>query len=290
VALFFLRETRPSVLLAQKVDAANLQNGDKSLGTRGAWAVHATPDTISHPKQLINVILVRPVRLGLTEPIVIMVSVLSATASGLIYLFTESFAVTYAGFGWPQTSRSLPFLAILLGFPFSFFPRLKDLRNMARRRQLREESEPEDNLLGFAFAAPAMAIGLWLFSWTIPPFVHIPWVVSMVGLVSIGFALNEIEYTLNGYLTDSYTGFASSAVAALSCTKAWVSGCLPLFGHQMFSELGPNIAGSIVAAFATVFCLTPVVFFRYGKAMRTRSKFARYSLGINRQERGQVTT
>jgi hypothetical protein len=276
-ALFFVRESRPSKLLAHKVGNLKKTAGSESLAT------HDNHDTIKGAGHFFELVLFRPTRLLTTEPIIILVSLLSATACGLIYLFTESFSVVYAEYGWSEEATSLPFIAIILGTPFSILPRLWDVRVLNRREKLKEDREPEDNLIGFALAAPALAIGLWWFSWSIPPLIHTHWVVSMFGLALIGFAANEIEYTLNGYIAESYTVFASSGIAGLSCARALVSGCLPLFGYQMFSGLGSNAAGSILAAIATVFCITPIIFLRYGRKLRERSEFARYSVEVNKE-------
>lgn len=48
----------------------------------------------------------------------------------------------------------------------------------------------------------------------------------------------------------------------------------PLFTHQMYTGLGSNVAMSIFAAIATSFCITPVVFIRYGRKLRTMGGFA----------------
>ena len=129
-------------------------------------------------------------------------------------------------------------------------------------------------LAGFTLGAPALAIGLWIFAWTIPPLAaHAPWIASCVGLFLVGFAATEISYTLQGYLADADTVYAASALSALACVRALVSAVVPLFGEQMFRSLGNNWAGTLLAGLATLFLLTPWLFLRYGKAMRTRSRF-----------------
>ena len=45
---------------------------------------------------------------------------------------------------------------------------------------------------------------------------HIPWPVSMIGLIFIGFAANGFAYTPDGYLADSYSIYAGSGLAALT--------------------------------------------------------------------------
>jgi hypothetical protein len=103
----------------------------------------------------------------------------------------------------------------------------------------------------------------------------------MFGLVLIGFAATEFSYTLSGYLSDAYTIYASSGLAVQGFLRALASGCLPLFAYPMYSGLGSNVATSIIAAVATVFCITPYVLLRRGKRLRENSPFARYSAKVN---------
>jgi hypothetical protein len=274
--LLTIRESRPTKLLSQKLDQLE-EKYHKKLEPR------ANPDAVPNGRALVELVFIRPARLAVTEPIVIMVSVINATAWSMVYLFTESLTVVYSLYGWAERTTSLAFIAIALGIPISILPRLYDVHVIKKKKQRNQKLTPEDKIYGFAIAAPVLAIGLWLFSWTIPPLVHTYWAVSMVGLVFIGFAANEFAYTLNGYLADSYTIYASSGLATLAFLRGIVSGVLPLFAYPMFSGLGGNVAGSILAAVATLFCATPFVFLRYGKALRERSQFARYSAEVNEQ-------
>jgi hypothetical protein len=193
-----IRESRPTKLLSDKL--AQLEKTfDQKLEPRD------NPDATPNGRALMELVLLRPARLATTEPIVIMVSLLSATAWGLVYLFTESLTVVYSLYGWADKTTSLAFLAIGLGIPIGILPRLWDVHVMSQKKQRNQVLKPEDKIYGFVIAAPMLAVGLWLFSWTIPPYVQTHWAVSMIGLVFIGFAANEFAYTLNGYLADSYT-------------------------------------------------------------------------------------
>jgi hypothetical protein len=57
----------------------------------------------------------RPLRLFFTEPIDFMVSVISAVAFGMIYLFTDELPPVYQSVGFSTTSSTLPFLGICVG-------------------------------------------------------------------------------------------------------------------------------------------------------------------------------
>lgn len=186
--------------------------------------------------------------------------------------------------GLSNPTASLPFLAIGLGICLSIPTRFWDLQILRRRHRSHTPIEPEDKIIGFAFAAPALMIGLWWFSWTIPPLISgLNFIIPTVGLVLVGFAVNEIAYTLSGYLEDTYTVYAASAFAGLAFVRALISGIMPLVGYVMFGTLKANVVGSILAGVATVFCLAPVVFFRYGRRLRERSEFASFSLEVNQR-------
>ena len=54
----------------------------------------------------------------------------------------------------------------------------------------------------------------------------------------------------------------------------------------MFNGLGANVAVSLLASVATVFCIAPPLFIFYGERIRKSSRFARYSWEIQ-QEMGK---
>ncbi|KAK3673990.1 hypothetical protein LTR78_006192 [Recurvomyces mirabilis] len=278
VATLFIRESRPSLILASKVAALRKQfDSDLSFDNHDAVADHS---------ELLNIILIRPASLLVTEPLVILVTTLSAISWAIIYLFTEALTGIYRTIGFSRTSASLPFLAIGLGVLLSIFPRFQDMK-VARRRKLRGEPlEPEDKLSGFILAVVALAIGLWWFAWTIPPLVtSIPWIVPTIGLVFVGFAVNEMAYTLSSYLADSYTVYAASAFAALAFVRAIISGLMPLIAYAMYENMSANLATTIIASVATLFGVAPYILLKYSKNLRRISRFTKYSLEVHERTR-----
>ncbi|CAD0029926.1 unnamed protein product, partial [Aureobasidium pullulans] len=174
-----------------------------------------------------------------------------------------------------ETSSSLAFIAILVGILLDILPRFYDDYLFRKFRKEHRRLVPETKIRSFALACPALAIGLWIFAWTIPPRVtNVHWIVSMIGLVFVGFATADLSYVLFGYCTDSYGQYAASAVSSLSTTRTIAAAVFPLFSYQMFSGLGANIAATILAAVATLFAFTPIVFLKYGRTLRKKSKVA----------------
>nr|XP_036585692.1 MFS multidrug transporter [Colletotrichum truncatum]KAF6795743.1 MFS multidrug transporter [Colletotrichum truncatum] len=272
VSLFGIKESRPSLLLGHIVQRMGEQTSIQDLN----WH---NPDEAPDFRALVQISVVRPGRILLTEPLVIMVALISASSWGMIYLFTESLTVVYISLGFTKTQASLPFLAIAVGVIFTFLPRLWDMKIVKDRQRKQIPVQPEDKIIGFAFAAPAQAIGLAWFAWTIPPLIEdVHWMVPTAALVFVGFAVNETAHTLSGYLADSYLLYSASAFSGLAFVRAVASGLMPLIAHEMYAGLNANHAGTILAALAAAFCVTPWLFFRFSKRLRQKSPFARFSL------------
>ncbi|KAL8371126.1 hypothetical protein RB595_001125 [Gaeumannomyces hyphopodioides] len=279
VALLWVRESRPSILLGRKIRRLEKERGVRNL----RWS---NPDSTPDSRALLEAVVVRPVRILLTEPLVIMVAVISAVSWGIIYLFAECLLGIYMTMGLGETQASLPFLAIAVGVLFTFLPRLWDMSVVKARRRRGEHIEPEDKIMGFTIAAPALTVGLAWFSWTIPPLVQgLHWAAPTAALVLVGFAVNELAYTLSAYLSDAYLLYSASAFAGLAFVRAIVSGLMPLVAHELYGPRGPgaNVAGSILAAVSALFCVAPWVFIRFSRRLRQRSPFACYSLETHRR-------
>lgn len=276
--LLAIKESRASQLLHRRVCIVRKATGDYSLQVQ-------TADHVPNLHTFFRLIVFHPMQLLFTEPKVLMVSIMSAIAFGLVYLFTEALPIVYGSYNFTAQQTSLAFIPIGIGFLFCLFTRVYDRRLIAKRSKSGQQLSPEEMLTGFAIAAPALALGLWWFAWTVPPaLLGVPWVVSMLALVPIGFVINEFDCVLVGYLTDIYTTFASSAYASLSLLRSIASAVFHLFARQLYTAQGANYASTILAAVETIACVSPVLLIRYGKRLRLASKFARYSLEAGNED------
>lgn len=272
--LLMIRESRPSLLLAREVEHLRKVTGDETLEA-------LNPDEAPDIWTFVRTALFRPLRLFFTEPIVFVCATMQGVCVALIYLFTEALPPIYQSMGFSPAPASLPFFAIGLGFVPNIFIRLWDLRITRQHKENGHPPLPENKLTGLFIAAPSLAAGLWWFAWVIPPSVpHVHWFVSCVPLFFVGFALNEFSIVLAGYMADSYLGYAASGFAALAIARSTLSAMFPLFADEMFNALGANVAVSILASVATVFCAAPFLFVYYGRRLREKSRFAKYSLQV----------
>ena len=203
---------------------------------------------------------------------------MDSVATTLFYLQAESLIIVYTSLGFSATQASLSLIPVALGCLLGFLPRIYDDRKLKKLRQQKKPIQPEDKLFGFSIGSPILAIALWWFAWTIPPQVHTHWAISMLALVPAGFALNDITFTLAGYLEDCYTIYAASAFAGgLLARSLLIAAVLP-FTRLMYTNITPNVSTSILAAVGTLFYISPYVLIRCGKGIRKASSFARYSL------------
>ena len=272
--MFTIKESRPTLLLAREVEKLQVITGDDSLEA-------FNPDRVTDMKAFMRLSLFRPLQLFFTEPIVFTVALMNGACMALIYLFTEALPIIYPLFGFTEAQSNLPFVAFSLGIFLNIPARFLDRRIRAKLRQAGHAIGPESKLTGLFLGAPVLAGGMWMFAWTIPPMVsNVHWIVSVLALFLIGFALNEFATVYAGYIADSYLSYAGSAQAALSVLRSLLGALFPLFTPKMFDSLGTNVAVSVLAAIATVFCVAPVLFSRYGVSLRKRSRFASYSLQV----------
>ncbi|KAL3454640.1 major facilitator superfamily domain-containing protein [Aspergillus insuetus] len=267
-----IRESRPSLLLSWEVNKLRQVTGNMSLQAQN-------PDEVPELSIFVRDGLLRPLRLFFTEPIVFACSLMSGCSVAVMYLFTESLPPIYESMGFTKRDSNLPFFAIGLGFLPSILVRLMDQRVAAERHRERLPLLPEHKLAGISLGAPFLAVGLWWFAWMVPPAIHgVHWFVTFIPLFFVGFALNEFGTVLAGYLADSYNSYAASAFAAMSLARSTLSALFPLIAPEMFGALGANVALSVLAAGALVFCPVPFIFRSYGQRLREKSKFAKYSL------------
>lgn len=270
-----MRESRPSQLLRKKIRLLKNEYPDVEFKFHSA-------DPFPDFDTFIYTVIIRPSKMMVTEPILIIVSILSGISWGIIYLFSESISKAYIALGLSRTSASLPLLALTVGILIGVFPHIWDVRKLREKKRQRIQVEPEDTTMGFAFGTPALAAGLWWFYATTPPSLSdAHWAIPTGGLVLVGLGVNDIAYTLSGYLTDTYTVYSASAFAGLSFVRALVSGVMPLIGYVIFDGEQSVVPGFVIAGIATVFCVVPFLFFRYGKRFREKSKFAKYSLEVH---------
>lgn len=218
--------------------------------------------------------LLRPWVLLFREPIVLILSIYIAIIYGALFMMFAAFPIVYQqGRGWNQGVGGLAFMGIMVGMIIAVVYTFPD--NMRYQRTVDRHggfAPPESRLPPVMLASICIPVGLFWFAWTNYPSIH--WMVSIAAGVPFGFGIVLIYLGVMSYLIDSYTIFAASVLAANAVLRSAFGGIFPLFTTYMYDGLGIHWASSI-PAFLTLACMPfPFIFYKYGKGIRERCKYA----------------
>ncbi|CAK7229720.1 hypothetical protein SBRCBS47491_007343 [Sporothrix bragantina] len=137
---------------------------------------------------------------------------------------------------------------------------------------------PESRLYFSCLGSLLLPAGLFWFGWTARPDVH--WIVPTIAIGTFEAGIFIIYLAVFNYFVDTYTVYASSALAAQSMCRNMLAGAFPLFTASMFTNLGYAKAGSLLGGIAVALSFVPWVLVFYGETIRKRSAFAQHLAGV----------
>ncbi|KAH8925806.1 MFS polyamine transporter [Atractiella rhizophila] len=279
LGLFFLTETYAPVLLNQRAavlrKSMNLPPDSPMVRT-----VFQTKNSVRvNWTELMSKSLIRPFELFFKEPIIVTWSVYMAFIYGVIYLvlttITGIFRVTY---GESVGIAGLNYLSLAIGFTgiAQIQARIMDPLYAYLKKRNGGKGEPEMRLPIMVPATIVLPLGLLLFGWAAEKKWH--WIVCDIGLAFIAWGMIGNFQCIIGYLVDSFTLYAASALAAVTFFRSLCGFAFPLFASNMYDAVGYGWGNTILAGFAIVVgCpAVPLIYF-YGKRIRAASKFAKTS-------------
>ncbi|KAG0633073.1 major facilitator superfamily domain-containing protein [Tuber brumale] len=268
LCLFFLEETYPPVILVSK--ATELRHLTKN------WGIHARQEEIEIDfKELVEKNFARPLKLLFTEPIIFLLSLYTAFVYGILYIFLTAYPIVFGEIrGYGLGVSALPYLGMVIGmFLGGFLVIAFQPWTNKRMKANNNVPIPEDRLVPAIIGSILFPIGIFWFSWT-GNYPDIHWAVPTLAGIPLGIGLITIFLQSINYLIDAYLMFAASAIAANTFLRSSFAAGFPLFGRQMFHNLGVNWAGSLLGFIAVVMIPIPIGFFIFGARIRKRSKWA----------------
>ena len=111
------------------------------------------------------------------------------------------------------------------------------------------------------------------FAWT-GEYNSIHWIACTLAGVFLATSILLIFVAYLNYLTDTYLMYAASALAANTVARSAAGAAAPLFTNYMFEALGVGGGGSLIGGVAVLLAPIPFIFYRYGRPIRERSRFA----------------
>ncbi|KAG8666549.1 hypothetical protein FPOAC2_11664 [Fusarium poae] len=233
----------------------------------------------------------RPFKMFLTEPIVLVLSLLSGFSDALIFMFIQSFALVYGQWGFDAVQVGLSFCAIGVGYVIAwllFIPSIKKNVKERREKPNDERAQYESRLWFLLYTAPCLPIGLIGFAWTIqgPP---IHWIGSMIFAAIVGIANYAIYMATIDYMICAYGPYSASATGGNGWARDFLAGVLTLPAIPFFSNIGASSGKNLEYASTILFCISFVlvvavyVIYWKGPALRARSPFAQRLAGEKKE-------
>ncbi|KAJ6144424.1 hypothetical protein N7470_008319 [Penicillium chermesinum] len=232
ISLFILEETYPPCLLVTKAALLRKQTGN--------WGIHAKQEKIEIEfLWLLEKYFTRPLKMLITEPIILLVSLYMSFIYGLVYALLEAYPLVFqAVHGMEHGIDGLPFIGLTIG------------QVMACSYIISQHKG---------------------FGWTgFTPAIH--WAAPTCAGIFIGFGVLCVFLPCFNYLVDSYLPLAASTVAANIILRSSVAAGFPLFTKQMFQNMGIQWASTLLGCLAAIMIPIPIAFRAYGPALRKKSK------------------
>ncbi|KAF5007706.1 hypothetical protein FDECE_5954 [Fusarium decemcellulare] len=271
--VFLAPETYHPILLRAKARKLRQETGDDRY-----WApMEKMTQSVS---TTIKLSLLRPFQLLFLEPMCLCLDLFSAILLGILYLFFGAFQLVFrTNHGMNLWQIGLTFLGLLVGLliaaasnPIWANIRMRLLKKHEKETGQVGGSEPEFRLPPAILGAIIIPPSLFWFAWTTYSSVH--WIVPILGSCVFGCGTLLVFTGIFTFLVDAYPKYAASALAANSFARCSFAAAFPLFGIQMYEKLGYQWASSLLAFLTLAMAPFPWLFFKYGKTLRAKSRFA----------------
>lgn len=252
-------------------------------------------------KVTFTITVLRPLKMLLVEPIVLVFSLYIAFIFSVLFAFFEAYPVIYHGvYKMDYAISGLPFLGIGIGLYLGsmfyifidrkyLFPKAPEgTPNLINPTSLRVAPyrgkrdlttnkllplHPEDLLLACKIGSVSLPIALFWQAWTARPDIH--WMAPIAAGVLFGFGLILIFLSIIMYFSTCYPPLVvASVMAANNLLRYVMSSVFPLFTVQMYeSKMKIKWASSLLAFICILLLPSPWVFEKWGPTLRHKSEF-----------------
>ena len=241
---------------------------------------------------IISVVLYRPIKMFISEAIVLSTCLYTGFVYGIFYMFLQAFSIVYGDiYGFNAGEQGLAFIPIGIGAVIACgtFLLWDAYVNKATAQNKKWTHREESRRLPLAcICGPCIVLSLFWTGWTARPSIH--WIVPVLGGIPFGIGYMLIFISLLNYLTDAYAAYAASANAAAATTRSALGFALPFAAKPMYDKLGVAWACSLLGFVSLGMCAIPFAFIKWGDYIRAHSKFCQElkEAGIKEEEEERV--
>ena len=222
---------------------------------------------------LFKVALSRPWQI-LFDPIAGLIAIYISVVYALLYMLFTIYPIVFQQMrGWNSGVGELPLIGYAigawLGGGIIFWQSTRDKKQI----EAGHPQTPEDRLPLAMAGGVLFAVTMFWFAWS-ANYNSVPWIVPTIAGTFLSTSIMVIFVAYLNYLTDTYLMFTASAMAANTITRSALGAAAPLYTQYMFDALGVGGGGSLIGGVAVLLVPIPFIFYKYGKSIRRRSKFA----------------
>ncbi|RSL64538.1 hypothetical protein CEP54_004644 [Fusarium duplospermum] len=226
-------------------------------------------------RQLLTVVLTRPLRMLIFEPIVSTTCAYLSLVYTIFYMSFQAFPIIFQDvYGLSPGVTGLAYLPIFFGAAVTL-PIFWAWDNALARATARDapwvQREEYRRLPLACLGGPLFVISLFWLGWSARE--GVSFIAPMLAGIPFGMGFMLIFMAMLNYLTDAYEIFAASANAAASTCRSLFAVVLPLATTPMFRRLEIPGACSLLGGLSALMCIIPFVFIWKGPSIRARSRF-----------------
>ncbi|KAG7095020.1 hypothetical protein E1B28_005814 [Marasmius oreades] len=274
--LFYLRETYAPVLLERKAERIRKSlTSDPEKGAHVKEIRTIYDDGSRSWRAIFAKAMTRPFTLLFREPIAQVIAVYMGYIYGIFYLFLTTLPRIFEGvYKQPAGIAGINYVALGIGLTAAsqINARYMDRIYIKLKNKSGGIGKPEFRVPSMIIGSLILPIGLFLSGWAAQKQLH--WIVVDIGLVFVGAGTILNFQTMQTYVVDCYTLHAASAMAAVSLLRCLAGFGFPLFAPAMYDALGYGVGTSILGIVSiAIGWPAPVIFWRYGEALRRKSKY-----------------
>ncbi|RMZ78217.1 hypothetical protein DV738_g4024, partial [Chaetothyriales sp. CBS 135597] len=265
VSFFVLRETYEPVLLNDLTKKLRKETGNQELRSK--------LDSGLPPKQYFLRSIIRPTKMLLLSPIVLIFSTYMAIVYGYLYLlFTTLPTLFESKYGFSQGAVGLTYLGIGIGCIIALLL-FGGTSDWVTKTMTEKTGKPslEYRLLPLIPGSLFVPIGLFVYGWSAEYGVH--WIVPIIGTAFVGMGMLATFMAVQTYLVDVFTIYAASAIAANTVLRSLLGAFLPLAGPSMYDALGLGWGNSLLGFIGAAMAPVTYLFYKYGEKIRTHPRF-----------------
>ncbi|EFX02800.1 major facilitator superfamily transporter multidrug resistance [Grosmannia clavigera kw1407] len=272
VGMVLVRETYAPVLLARRRARLTRETGNTALYTVAEREREA--GGLAHT---LSIALRRPFVLLGSQIIVQVLALYVMYLYGLMYLMLSTFPTLWREvYHQPLGLAGLNYIASGLGFTLGtqLLARLQDRIYVALKRHYGVAvGRPEFRVPIMVPGAVLVPVGLLIYGWCAEYHTH--WIGPDIGIAVMCTGLIAGFQCIQGYLVDTYSRYAASAVSATTFMRSLAGFGFPLFAPDLIHKLGYGRGNTVLAGIGiAVGWPAPFLLWKYGELLRKKSPYA----------------